>query len=255
MIQKTTGIALRVSPFSRTSHVVTWLTQDHGRVTTVVKGAVRPKSLFLGQYDLFYRCEVLFYSRERNGVHVMRECSPLDHRPALRRNWRAAVCASYIADLALKVSIPGNESSSLFGAVNAGLDRAGKASSPFVAMLRAELGILDAIGLAPQLDKCSACGLPLGDDGECGFSCAGGGALCDACGHSHARPDSTTLPYEALNVLRAWQRHDAPKNGTTTGEAGGSAHLVQLGCLLGTFLEYHVHSSLRARRIAADLLQ
>ena len=62
-IIKTQGIVLTVHPWSRTSHVVTWLTPDHGPVTTLVKGAVRPKSAFLGQYDLFYTCDILYYAR------------------------------------------------------------------------------------------------------------------------------------------------------------------------------------------------
>ena len=81
MIQKTTGIVLRVIPFSRTSHVIQWLTSSHGRMATIAKGAQRPKSLLLGQYDLFYTCEILFYPRERTGLHVLRECAPLAPRP------------------------------------------------------------------------------------------------------------------------------------------------------------------------------
>ena len=48
---KTEAICLDIRPWSRTSHVVSWLT-PMGKVSTVVKGAVRAKSQFLGQYDL-----------------------------------------------------------------------------------------------------------------------------------------------------------------------------------------------------------
>ena len=68
MILATPAIALRVSPFSRTSRMVTWLTPAYGRLVTSIKGACRPKSAFLGQFDLASRCELLFYRRERDGV-------------------------------------------------------------------------------------------------------------------------------------------------------------------------------------------
>jgi DNA repair protein RecO (recombination protein O) len=258
MIQKTTGIVLRVSPFSRTSHVVTWLTPDHGRLTTVVKGALRPKSLFLGQYDLFYRCEVLFYSRERNGAHLIRECSPLDTRPMLRTNWRASVCASYICDLALKVSRPGNESIALFRAVDAGLDLAGNSPSPLVAMLQAELAVLHAIGLSPQLYRCATCGLPVGKAGSegYGFSCAGGGVLCETCRQKHSHPGVVEVPAASVMLMQHWQRPAA--EGDISSPAGpipdDGTHLVQIGGLLGTFFEYHIHASPLSRRIATDLL-
>ena len=48
---KTDAICLGIHPWSKTSHVTSWLTPS-GRVATVVKGAVPPKSAFLGQYDL-----------------------------------------------------------------------------------------------------------------------------------------------------------------------------------------------------------
>ena len=43
---KTEAICLDIRPWSRTSHIVRWMTPE-GPVTTVVKGAVRPKSAFL----------------------------------------------------------------------------------------------------------------------------------------------------------------------------------------------------------------
>ncbi|MCL2104026.1 MAG: recombination protein O N-terminal domain-containing protein, partial [Kiritimatiellaeota bacterium] len=84
MIIKTEAVALQIRPWSKTSHIVTWLTPGHGCVVTAVKGACRPKSAFLGQYDLFYTCELLFYRRERGGIHAIRECTPLRRRDPLR---------------------------------------------------------------------------------------------------------------------------------------------------------------------------
>ena len=70
-IIKTHGIVLSIHPWSQTSHVVTWLTPDHGPVTTLVKGAVRPKSAFLGQYDLNYTCEIVYYADTRRVLATM----------------------------------------------------------------------------------------------------------------------------------------------------------------------------------------
>ena len=80
---KTEATCLRISPWSRTSHVVSWLTPS-GRVATLVKGAVRPKSAFLGQYDLFYRCDLLYYARASGDLHALREVTPRNLRAHLR---------------------------------------------------------------------------------------------------------------------------------------------------------------------------
>ena len=76
---KTEAICLRISPWSTTSHIVTWLTPV-GVVATSVKGAVRPKSAFLGQYDLFYTCELIYYARTKGELHAIREASAFDAR-------------------------------------------------------------------------------------------------------------------------------------------------------------------------------
>ena len=96
-IIKTQGIVLAIRPWSQTSHVVTWLTPDHGPVTTLVKGAVRAKSAFLGQYDLFYRCDLLYYARASGDLHALREVTPRNLRERLRGDWprkygRVATC-------------------------------------------------------------------------------------------------------------------------------------------------------------------
>ena len=69
VILKDTAIVLRVAPVSNTSRMVQWFTPAYGKITTLIKGAQRPKSAFLGQFDLFYSCELLFYARERNHIH------------------------------------------------------------------------------------------------------------------------------------------------------------------------------------------
>ena len=97
--QKTTALVLDIRPWSRTSHVVTWLTPERGPIATLVKGAVRPKSAFLGQYDLFYTCELVYYVRAKGELHAIREASPIATREHLRGRFRATALASYASYL------------------------------------------------------------------------------------------------------------------------------------------------------------
>ena len=89
MILKDQAIALRIHPFGNTSRIVVWLSQSYGKLATLVKGSQREKSGFLGQYDLFYTCELLFYAREQRNLHILKECTPLVLRPSFRSDWRA----------------------------------------------------------------------------------------------------------------------------------------------------------------------
>ena len=47
------AILMRKIRFSDTTLIVEWLTEDFGRLKTIAKGALRPKSTFAGKLDLF----------------------------------------------------------------------------------------------------------------------------------------------------------------------------------------------------------
>ena len=182
MITKTNAIVLRISPYSRTSHVVTWLTEYAGRISTTVKGAVRPKSAFLGQYDLGYTCELLFYQRARNGLHVAKECSPLEMRLRLRRDWRAFACAAYLCDLVYHATLPSHESQEgVYQLLRDALDALCKeGQEPVVLMHWFELRLLQTLGYAPHAERCVSCGVTLSQK-RAGFDAAHGGAFCLNC--------------------------------------------------------------------------
>ena len=122
-IIKTEGIVLAIRPWSRTSHIVTWLTPDHGCVTTLVKGAVRPKSAFLGQYDLFYTCDLLYYARATADLHALRETTPRVMRESLRGRWRETALAGYAAGLAKDLAPANGESADWFEFLDTLLNR------------------------------------------------------------------------------------------------------------------------------------
>lgn len=146
-IVKTQGTVLRIRPWSRTSHVVTWLTPTHGVVSTVVKGAVRAKSFTLGQYDLFYTCELLFYARARGELHPLREVHPVHTRERLRGDWRATTLCAYACDLIADLAPANSESMAWHAFLTGFLDEAG---GTFAHLIALEAGILEHAGLMPD---------------------------------------------------------------------------------------------------------
>ena len=148
---KSEAICLKIVPWSRTSHVVTWLTPD-GKVSCVVKGAVRPKSVFLGQYDLNYTCDIVYYARAQGDLHALRECQPLDLRESLRANYRALVLSEYFRDTAGALAPSGPEARDWYDLLGHALDDLlTPCPSLLPALLDFELKALDLAGLAPDL--------------------------------------------------------------------------------------------------------
>ena len=171
-IIKTDGIVLAIHPWSRTSHIVTWLTPDHGCVTTLVKGAVRPKSAFLGQYDLFYTCDLLYYARAHGDLHALRETTPRNLREGLRGRWRETAIAGYAAGLVKDLAPANGESAAWFEFLSSLLDRLETQSlRPLLELVRLEMDVLRLAGWSPDfsgMDK-SADWTPFAiDHGRCG---------------------------------------------------------------------------------------
>jgi DNA repair protein RecO (recombination protein O) len=229
---------------------VSWLTLDHGKIATIVKGAVRPKSAFLGQYDLFYSCELLFYSRERNGTHVLRECSVVDPRSSLRTDWRATACASYLCDLVSRMSMTGEQCPELYELLECSLNYLASGNSGASLLLWFELKAAEAIGFSPRLTKCPSCNrrLFVGQDAP-EFSSSRGGLLCPEC----AGGTSETIPItpDAVMILQSLQRVTVPE--ALAHVCSNTAHLHEISGLLGMFLQYHIQPSLAGRLIATEI--
>ena len=156
---KSEAICLSVTPWSKTSHVVTWLTPS-GRVGTVVKGAVRPKSAFLGQYDLNYTCEIVYYVRAKGELHALRECAPLDRRDALRDDYAALALAGYFRLMADRFAPQGPDSADWYATLSAALDAlvancAGSQSGCDSCSTRQECRVPSEITAQRGCDSCS----------------------------------------------------------------------------------------------------
>ena len=152
-IIKTQGIVLAIRPWSQTSHVVTWLTPDHGPVATLVKGAVRAKSAFLGQYDLFYRCDLLYYARASGDLHPLREVTPCNLREHLRGDWRATALAGYAADLVKDLAPANAEAAAWFSFLDSLLTRLENTGGALQELVRLEMEILQLAGWAPDFSN------------------------------------------------------------------------------------------------------
>jgi DNA repair protein RecO (recombination protein O) len=99
MIESATGIVLRTRPLTETSLIVNWLTAEHGRISTVAKGARRPKSAFAGKLDLCYEAEFTFTRSRRSELHALREVSVREMHAPLRQEMGWLQQAGYAAAL------------------------------------------------------------------------------------------------------------------------------------------------------------
>jgi DNA repair protein RecO (recombination protein O) len=124
-LESTAAILLRKTRFSDTSLIVTWFTEARGKLKTIAKGALRPKSRFAGALDLFYSCEISLARSGKSELHTLREATVLDPREKLRREYASVALAAYcveLLDLATELDAPAPELFDLIARVLAHLE-------------------------------------------------------------------------------------------------------------------------------------
>ncbi len=87
---------------------------DHGKLKTVVKGALQPKSRFSGVLDLFFECEISFARSAKSDLHTLREAVLRDAREGLRKDYTRVALASYCVELVELATEPEHSAPELF---------------------------------------------------------------------------------------------------------------------------------------------
>lgn len=248
--QKTNAIVLRTLPVTNTSAIVVWLTRRRGRIATMIKGAYRPKSRFLGQFDLFYTCELVFYTRAREHLHTAREASPLKLRKAFRSDWRGCAMASYIVNLAEKVTPWSAPHPEIYRVVDAELDDLAENGGDLASLFWFEIFLMGMLGFAPRLNSCAVCARNIKENPGGGiFSDSHGGLLCRDC----AGDDTSRLmrvSAGSVALLRQWQRAETADRARRL--RSSPTQDKEIASLLGRFLRYHLDTPLESRRTAME---
>lgn len=206
---KTRAVCLDIRPWSRTSHVVTWLAET-GPLATSVKGAVRPKSAFLGQYDLNYSCEIVYYLNSRGDIHALRECLPVESRDYLRGDWRRLALAAYFRAIAGLMCPNGPEAQKWLDLVERSLDAIACGESALRQMLRFDFAALELAGIGPDFggysrnSEWSAFSLESGRFGASGRSIRVPRKVCECLAGGVAEETDVSTLREAAKAVGAY---------------------------------------------------
>ena len=208
MIVKTLAVPLAVHPYAGTSRVVHWFTRQHGKVSTLLKGAFRPRrNPFAGGYQLFATSELLYRpGRTADRLYPAVECALVRPRDVFRVHWRRMLAASYFTALLLRLLPEEAPDPDLFTLFEELLDFAAECGDDPAFLPWAEMRFCAALGHAPNFQACGGCGVT---SGHFAFNAAAGGVLCSDCA-AHAESALLALPPDLLDLLRRWQGSDLP---------------------------------------------
>ena len=183
--EKTTGIVLRLIAFSETSCIVTLFTREFGKITTMAKGARRPKSPFEAALDVLAICRIVFLDKSSGAMGLLTEAKLERRFRSATRNLNQLYAGYYVVELLNALTDEGDPHPDLFDfavgsicQIDSSETRDDQISR---ILLQFELTALDLLGHFPMLTKCVSCGREKTSLTRVSFGLNQGGILCQSC--------------------------------------------------------------------------
>ncbi len=213
MRTSTPAFILRRIRWSDSSLILTLYSLDFGRISAMVRGALRPGGKFLGRLELFGQSEIHLSRREGRELDTATDASVIKHNHNLRTSFSAFAGAGLYTEWLLSVVSHGNEPSGpvfhltdkVFSLLEAG-------APPWPVVCGGAAKLLQLSGLGFSVENCVSCGGPAGEEPR--WSHSGGGVVCSRCGEAGILVKSGILSFlsravssdlESLSRVRLWR--------------------------------------------------
>ena len=210
----TDAIVLSTVRYSDSSKVVRLATREHGVVSAIAKGALRPRSRFGAALQLLSLGQAHLIPARQSELHTL-AAFDLIHLPLgladIMERYSSALALGEVM-LRFSPAAPHPEAFHALHDAVAALEVAPVEEAAAIG-LRWLWHLVGLLGFTPSVEVCVVDGAPVAPTGPMAFSAGDGGALCTACARSHAvawlaEPDRQDLvallsPDQALPVLDA----------------------------------------------------
>lgn len=242
----TRAVVARGMKLSNSSKLVSLITEHHGLIKVVAKGARRPKSAFGAALEPVTLISCLIHHREGRELQNLSSVDIIDAYGELKGDIRTLAIASAMVEIALSQTAEEDPKANTFAQAVTGLDelRAVGTKHAEKALWRFVLKLLAASGYRPALDRCVKCGTrPKGGPAFLSFS--EGGVLC-TCSETDTRFGTRISPGALMAMNRLL---DDDTEAIKRLKIGPSQH-QEIEVAVMRFLAYHTGSSRPPRSLA-----
>ena len=240
----TQAVVLRSQSFGESDRIVCFLTEEHGKVTGIAKGAKRSRRRFVNSLELFSVVNLRFQDYPHRSLAFIHGCELLRVFRQLTQNLERIVCASYLTEITAELVREREESAAIFAHLRDGLGHLNeqRGSADFLTFF--ELRLLRLAGYDPMFDGCCRCKKRRTSEGErWSFSHRDGGILCAVC--VQLRRHALALSEETLRALCIFRAQDS------FAEASLLTHptvLRETRFLLPRFIQFQINKELKSAR-------
>jgi DNA repair protein RecO (recombination protein O) len=172
-------------PFGESDAIVTFLTEETGKIGAIARGARRSSKRFGGALEPVHTLKIEYDDRAKELV-TLKEASIDQPRLGIAQSLDALEAAGLALRWARALCPARTPEPEAFAAILALLDALDAHESPRSALAVAGLRLLVATGFGLELDQCVRCGRPCPPDRSACVDPARGGIVCMECGGARA---------------------------------------------------------------------
>ncbi len=239
----TPALVLRTRPYGESDRIVTLITEQHGKLTGIAKGAKNSRRRFAGTLEPFVLIRAVFRQRTSSDLAFLLRCELIGTLRAFTRDLDRFAAGSYVLELTDRMVVGRESGKEVYGLVHDALALIDGGASCDPVLRAFELHLLTACGYAPSLDRCGGCARS--GDGAENFYLAidRGGLVCRAC----VRPNERVRPVSAATTSQLARLAASP---LALAGAGG-ATFAEAAAVTATLLEAITPGPLHARSFMA----
>jgi len=213
----TPAFVLHARAYGESDRIVTLLTEQHGKLSGIAKGAKNSRRRFGGTLEPFVRVRAVFRQRTSSDLVFLLRCEHLGTFGAFTRDLDRFAAGTYALELTDRMVFGRESGREVYGLLDEALgllDR-GAAIDP---VLRAfELHLLAASGYQPVFGRCRTCGTEAADHGVLYLALERGGVVCRRC----VRGGEPVRPVAAATALALARLAGGPLAAAVGGVAPG----------------------------------
>lgn len=178
-IQKSAAILLGKKEIRETSCIVSFYTQNFGKIKGLIKGIRGPRAIFGIYLQEFSDYDIVYYEKKRKDVYTISECDTKETFKKLNSDLERRIWAYYVVELVDKLTPLEDKNSLIYQLLLDTLRLLNGEHFVDKVIIIFQIKFLKLQGFMPQIELCVNCDGKLSE--EVNFSVRLGGLLCKNC--------------------------------------------------------------------------
>ena len=208
-VHRTHAVVLRSRKIRESSKVVVMFSQNYGKISTIAKGSLKPKSKFGSSLEILTHSSILFYRKENRDLHTLSHSEIVNAFDGIRKDFIKLAYASVAGEIVERLVPQEEPNKQLFALLVSALGEISAAERSDLEILLSsyQLKVLHLVGYGPELARCVRCGRSV--DERAWFGLMSGGALCTLCKDKDLH--TVEMSTEVLQLLRTLEAEPLEK--------------------------------------------